>query len=248
MTTHHYYRGLGALAFGLALALVSGCDAARDDTPVERAATGAPMDLSSATHVSLEPGATSLIVEGRLGAGKSAQFILGAHEGDLLSAHALSPGEDIDVSVHRLDEETELVGTNEVDSFWSGRLPETLGYLIALQGVDEETPYALEIEVPRHLPLDPETSSLELTGTIQAHAPLAYVIPVEANKNVAVSVSSPDDSVRLAIHGVGNGAPLVHWDQDTSSFRGEIPHTQDYLVRLIPGSEPSEFILKVSVE
>ena len=227
---------------------VTGCDAARDDAQVEPIATHAPMDLSSATHVSMEPGATSLIVEGNLGADETARFILGAHEGDLLSAHALSPEEDIDVSVHRLDEETELYDANEVDSFWSGRLPETLGYLIELEGASEESLYALEIEVPRRLPLDPETSSVELTGTVQAHAPLAHVIPVEANKNVAVSVSSPDNSVKLAIHGAGNGHPLVHWDAETNSFRGEIPHTQDYVVRLIPGSEPSEFTLKVSVE
>jgi hypothetical protein len=42
--------------------VVTGCDAARDNTPLEpKAAADHPMDLNSATQLSLEPGATSLI-------------------------------------------------------------------------------------------------------------------------------------------------------------------------------------------
>lgn len=239
------------LMLSVALLLVPACDALQDEaeTSASKEATtpGEGLDFSSAIHVDFASGTTALVVEGHLAAGEKAQYLLGAHEGDYLFAHAITPGEDIDVSVHRLDDETEIPRKNEVGSYWTGRLPASCGYLITLHGASEGTPFALEAEIPRHLPLAPEQESVEIQSTILPHVPVAYLLPAEVGKNVTVSVSSADDTVKLAIHGVANGQPLVGWDTETHSYTGTFPDSQDYVIRLIPGSEPSEFTLKVEV-
>ena len=135
-------------------------------------------------HVDFEPGATVMVLAGTLGAGQAARYVLGAHEGDLLMAHVLSPGEDLRVSVQRLDEETPVPDAVETESYWAGRLPATSGYLVEVHGAGEEGPFHLELEIPRHLPLTPGVSSVALDGTIQPHAPLAFVARIEEGRTL----------------------------------------------------------------
>jgi len=222
-------------------------------TPSTEKTTAAPPTDSSpntadARHVGFEPGATVMVLTGELGAGQTDRYILGAHEGDLLMAHALSPGEDMRVLVHRLDEEAPVPDAVETESYWAGRLPVTSGYLVEVHGAGERGAYHLELELPRHLPLIPGASGVALEGTIQPHAPLAFVAEVEEGRQLSASVASAGDEVKLTVHGAEDGRALADWEAKTNVYGGEVPRTQDYVFRLDPGAEATGFTLSVSVE
>lgn len=236
-------HGLAAAAL-LALAA---CTPSTEKTATVTPTPAGP-SLADAHHVGFEPGATVMVLAGKLGEGQTARYILGAHEGDRLMAHALSPGEDMRVTVHRLDEEVPIPDAVETQSYWAGRLPSTSGYLIEVHGAGDEAPFHLELEVPRHLPLTPGASNVTLKGTIQPHAPLAFVAEVAEGRTLRASVTSAGDMVRLTVHGALDGQSLVGWAADTNAYRGEVPSTQDYVFRLDPEGEAAEFTLSVAVE
>jgi hypothetical protein len=235
-----------------AVVVIAALAACTPPTEEEKTAAAPPTDAATSTaeaqHVDFEPGATVMVLAGSLGEGQTARYILGAHEGDLLMAHALSPGEDLRVSVHRLDEEAPVPDAVETDSYWAGRLPATCGYLVEVHGAGEEGPYHLEVEIPRHLPLTSVASSVALAGTIQPHAPLAFVAEIEEGRTLTASVTSAEDAVQLTVHGARDGQPLVNWEAETNGYSGEVAGTQDYVFRLDPGAEATGFELSVSVE
>lgn len=238
-------RRLAVTALVLA-ALVACTPPAEETTAAPPPGTGP--DTADARPVDFEPGATVMVLAGELGAGRAARYVVGAHEGDLLMAHALSPGDDMRVAVHRLDQEAPVADTVETESYWAGRLPATGGYLVEVHGAGEVSPYHLEIEVPRHLPLTAGASRIALEGTIQPHAPLAFVAGVEEGRTLDVSVASEGDVVKLTLHGAQDGQALADWDTQTNTYQGEVPRTQDYVVRLDPGAEATGFELSVTVE
>ena len=239
-------KGFPGLAVAALVALAA-CTPSTEKTTATPPTDTAPSTID-ARHVDFEPGATVMVLGGTLGAGQTARYILGAHEGDLLMAHALSPGEDLRVSVQRLDEETAVPDAVETESYWAGRLPATSGYLVEVHGAGEEGPFHLEIEIPRHLPLTAGASSVALDGTIQPHAPLAFVAKVEEGRTLSASVASEGDAVKLTVHGALDGQALADWEAETNTYGGEVPRTQDYVFRLDPGAEATGFELSVSVE
>ncbi len=235
------------LALAVMIAALAACTPPAEKTPAAPPTDTSP-SLADARHVDFEPGATVMVLAGDLGAGQTTRYVLGAHEGDLLMAHALSPGEDMRVSVHRLDEEVPIPDAVETESYWAGRLPATCGYVIEVHGAGDEGPFHLELEVPRHLPLTPGVSRVALEGTIQPHAPLAFVAEVEEGRQLSASVASAGDEVKLTVHGAEDGRALADWEAKTNVYGGEVPRTQDYVFRLDPGAEATGFTLSVSVE
>ena len=237
------------LAAVVMIAALAGCTPpTEEETTTAAPPTDAATSTAEAQHVDLEPGGTVMILAGSLAEGQTARYILGAHEGDLLMAHALSPGEDLRVSVQRLDEEAPVPDAVETESYWAGRLPATSGYLVEVHGAGEEGPYHLEIEVPRHLPLTSGASSIAFAGTIQPHVPLAFVAEIEGGRTLTAAATSADDAVQLTVHGARDGQPLVDWEAETNAYSGEVPGTQDYVFRLDPGAAATGFELSVSVE
>ena len=237
------------LAAVVMIAALAGCTPpTEEETTTAAPPTDAATSTAEAQHVDLEPGGTVMILAGSLGEGQTARYILAAHEGDLLMAHALSPGEDLRVSVHRLDEEAPVPDTVETDSYWAGRLPATCGYLVEVHGAGDEGPYHLEVEIPRHLPLTPGASGVTLEGAIQPHVPLAFVAEIEEGRTLTASVASADDAVQFTVHGARDGQPLVDWEAETNVYSGGVTGTQDYVFRLDPGPEATGFELNVAVE
>jgi hypothetical protein len=63
----------------------------------------------------------------------------------------MSPDDEPQVDGHRMDTGEAIKDKWERPSLWKGRLPETLGYLVEVQGIAKDSFYSVEIEVPRVL-------------------------------------------------------------------------------------------------
>jgi len=84
--------------------------------------------------------------------------------------------EDLELSVYRMDTGDVLPDDDGVDSFWKGRFPATIGYLVEVGEANAETDYALEVEVPRRLYFDAETSAANVTSVAAPEELIAYLI------------------------------------------------------------------------
>ncbi|MGB6336328.1 MAG: hypothetical protein WBG96_12025, partial [Thermoanaerobaculia bacterium] len=129
-------RSHGLVALALLAVTVFGCQAPEQPEPAsttEPPATSTALDLEGAVHIGMEHGSTLLAFEGELAAGEAGSFIVAGHRGDFLRAHVLTPGEDLQISVHRLDDDSRLDTASTVSSAWQGILPESIGYLIRLE-------------------------------------------------------------------------------------------------------------------
>ncbi len=216
-------------------------EAVETSTASETPAFLTDLNLADALQLGFEPGSTRLEVEGQLAAGESAEFVVGAHSGDLLMAHAITPEGDLTVSVFRLDSGAPLADSSPSPAFWSGILPSSIGYLVKLEPPANETLYSLQIEIPRLLD---SREKLSISGIASPHLPVAYRVHAESQERLRLDLTSPQGA-SFAVHGLDSGHPLVPWSDGATSFEGTAPENQEYIIHVIGTSEPAEFELTV---
>jgi hypothetical protein len=108
----------------------------------------------SALQVTFEPGTTSTRLEGTLDAGTEAEFVVSAEGGSVLMAFVVGASAEVAASVYRVDTGEEILDSAPDHSFWIARVPETVGYLIVLQGGKVPTDYTLTVGIPSDSLLD----------------------------------------------------------------------------------------------
>ena len=197
-----------------------------------------------AQTVRIPPGATSLVVKGTLAANKDAEYVIGEEQGSVFMAHAMTPKEDLDVSVYRSDTGERIADEQPSNPwFFMARLPETLGYLVAVRGRGVETPYSLEIEVPRKIVFDEKTGAAEISVQLPANGVLSYLTPPGATITAELT-KAPQDSY-LTVHGLA-GQALLKAEQSGRTFSGAAPKPNEELVVIInQGATDGDVTLKV---
>lgn len=242
---------LGAI---ILLCLLSSCgqgggSGARKEQSAQTASSTAATRKPSpkATSINITPGMSALAFEGQLKANEDAEFVIGEEAGSLLHVHALASGKDLEVAVYRADTGEKLSDGHENPSFWSGRLPLTMGYLIVVHGTPEDTDYALELEVPRRLHLDgvPDSS---VNAWAPAGVPIAFLVPANAKRNLSLDLKDSSPGAFLTVQRLDNGSLIQNAVARSASFTGELPASVDTLVRVYQGTKPGPFTLHVSAQ
>lgn len=246
MTSIH--RFLQSLSL-IALVLTAGGCGTKPESRQEAAAeaVGTRKPSATAATVTMPSGMTSLLLEGKLKADADAEFVIGEESGSLLLVHAMTPKQDLQVSVYRADTGTKLEDAHKNPSFWAGRVPATLGYLVVLHHTGQETEYALEIEVPRELSLDNAAPAKKLSGWASAGAPVAYLIPKGVGRKVTVRLTTASPGGFLTIHGLDDGQPALKAEKRAAQFSGELPQ-QDTILKIHQGAKAGPFTLQAALQ
>jgi hypothetical protein len=199
---------------------------------------------AAARPVGIPPGATSLVITSTFEADKDAEFLIGEEKGVVLMAHALTPGGDLDVSVYRADTGARVADESPSNPvFFMARLPETLGYLVAIRNPGKPVPYSLELEVPRQLVLDEKTHSAEVSGLIRANGVLSYLVP--PGTITAELVKAPEGAY-LTVHGLA-GAQLLKAADGARTFTGTAVRPNEAIVVTVnQGATDGDFALNVT--
>ena len=242
-------------AFLIGSLVVAGCGGPQQNPePPASTAKPAPPPMPSipetrqataaAKAVGIPPGATSIAIKSTFEVGTDAEFLIGEEKGTLVMAHAITPGGDLDVSVYRADTGARIADespTNPV--FFMARMPETLGYLVAVRNPGKPVPYSLEIEVPRKLVLDDKTGSSEVSGSIPANGVLSYLVP--SGTISAELVKAPPDAY-LTVHGLA-GKQLLKAVDGAKTFTGAAVRSNEEIVVVVnQGAADGDFTLKVT--
>jgi hypothetical protein len=83
-------------------------------------------------------------------------------------------------------------------------------------------------------------------GTINAGQTIDYVIRALKDQPMIVMLTTPDDSAKLSVFGA-DGTILLSQSNQTSSWQGYLPSTQDYYLRLVETSSTQNFNLNVEI-
>jgi hypothetical protein len=83
---------------------------------------------------------------------------------------------------------------------------------------------------PTRIAFEPGRTSATIAGNFAARSADHYVIRAMADQILHISVSAPEDAVRPVVYGVDG--TVLKSGMGESSFRGYLPTTQDYLIRV----------------
>lgn len=94
---------------------------------------------------------------------------------------------------------------------------------------------------------DPGESSAAIHDNLAERATAFYVLAAQQGQIMAVEISSPTGDVRLSVVGE-DGTPLKRYQNGPSSWKSQLPATQDYLIHAVSVGPATDYTLRVWVE
>jgi hypothetical protein len=98
---------------------------------------------------------------------------------------------------------------------------------------------------PTRIVFEPGATSATIAGNLTAQSADHYVLRAMADQIIDVSVFTPQDATRLVMYGV-DGTVLKSGMGESPHFRGYLPKTQDYLIR-VEANSSAEYTLSVMI-
>ena len=89
--------------------------------------------------------------------------------------------------------------------------------------------------------------SAQVTGELDADGAVEYVLLADADQQMMVTLDTQGDEVTLAIYGAEDGATILRPEAEARSWEGQLPLTQDYLIRIVAGDEAISYTLDVLI-
>lgn len=198
---------------------------------------------SSAERIRFERGATSAVVNGTLAANSSATYVLRALVGQLMEVTLTAPeGARLVVATSG---GRALTPVNGSTTGFRGYLPHTGDYTIEIRSGSQAITYGVHVSIPVRVAFDPGTTSAILSGSLTAHQGRDYILRAQGGQLLEIEVS-PSNSVQLIIYGF-DGTVLRSGMGEGSSFRGELPSSQDYLVSVRAGEQSVSYTMSVII-
>ncbi len=92
----------------------------------------------------------------------------------------------------------------------------------------------------------PGTNSTEINSTIAERATNRYLLSAQQGQSITVTISSPNNDVRLSISGE-DGTLLKAAEDGQFSWIGQLPATQDYLIGALSVGAATTYTLRVTL-
>lgn len=199
--------------------------------------------LSDPVRINFATGATSAVVTGNLAANTSVQYVLRALAYQLMDV-SLSAPEGVTLKVTTASG-SKLTGTTSSSTSFRGYLPRTGDYVLKITSGSQAISYSVSVTIPERVSFKSGATSAKLKGTVKAGQSHDYILRALKGQLMEVNVA-PVDSLKLVIYGV-DGTVLRSGMGEGSSYRGELPLTEDYIVTVRAGDKDVTYTLDVII-
>jgi hypothetical protein len=197
-------------------------------------------------RIQFAPGTTSAVVSGELATTNRARYVLRAFAGQLMDVDLSAP-EGVELSVTTADGGLLVPITSSSTSF-RGYLPINGDYVITISSHSLPVPYSFNIKIPQRISFEWSTTSATLTGHLKSSQSHDYILRAKGGQIMEVDVlpDDPEKSLQLIFYGV-DGTVLRSGMGEGSSFRGELPASEDFIVAVRGGEEDASYIISVII-
>ncbi len=197
-------------------------------------------------RIQFTPGATSADVTGQIAAAGTDVYLLGAAAGQQMSVDLFSQADDVRLEVR--DSSGGWLEGQITATFWQGTLPETGDYIIRVIGGEADAEYTLVVTIPSRIEFSPGATSAQVQGDLAARESHDYILTALAGQTMNVVITSPGGNVLLTIVGA-DGIPLTNGLMSgASAWRGQLPATQDYIIRALGTEQPAPYTMEITIE
>jgi hypothetical protein len=202
-------------------------------------------------RISFQPGTTSASIEGELSPHSSRHYVLRAMADQILDVSVSVPQitsrpEDVvQLVVYGVDGTVLKSGMGGPPSF-RGYLPTTQDYLIHVAASDRPIQYTLDVIIPQRITFQPGATSEVILGSITGHSTHHYILRAMANQSMWVDIASPTGDVLPEIYGQ-DGTVLKRVADDSPSWEGELPSSQDYWVNAVSLGQDTTYTIEISI-
>ena len=208
---------------------------------------GPPSTASGVTRITFAPGATEADLQGSLPGGHSQDFAVSAAQGQTMMLDLSSLGDSATVTVWGAQGINPQV-VRVTPAGWLGVLPATEDYIIRVSAGSRPTNFNLNVTIPQRVVFAPGAVAATVPGTTSARRTVTYLLRASAGQTMTATIIAPPNRVGLTIYGLSDGTPLVRAVSDASSWTGQLPGTQDYVIEVVPAVDaPINFSLRVVV-
>lgn len=199
-----------------------------------------------ANRIQFTPGATSAEIASQVPAEGVAVYVLGAAAGQIMTVDLFSQDEAIRLELN--DSRGGWLEGQITATMWQGKLPETADYVIRILDGHPYADFTLRVTIPSRIQFAPGAVSATVQGSLTAYEADDYILRALAGQTMAVTITSPGSSILLTIVGA-DGVPLTNGLMSgASEWRGQLPATQDYVIRALATDQPAAYSLAVSIE
>jgi len=212
--------------------------------PAQTAARAAGSEAAPALErIRFAPGATSARVEGELRARESERYVLRALAGQLMEVN-LSADAGASLTVSTASGRV-LNPSIQGEGVFRHYLPATGDYYLEVEAGRRATSYTFTVSIPERISFARGATSGTVEGELAAHQSHEYILGAQAGQILEIA-GNPDGDLQLIIYGV-DGTVLRSGRGEGTSFRGQLPRTQDYLVVVRAGERAVSYSLNVII-
>ncbi len=211
-------------------------------------APSAAQAATSPIHIRFATGATSATASGSLAANGAARYVLYGGISQLMDVTLSAPeGASLKVTNSSGHALTPVPGTSGSTGF-RGYLPYSGYYYITVAAGSQAISYSLNVFIPVRIRFGSGATSKTLTSHLNANQALDYIAWAGKGQVLEVNAvpASSNASLQLIIYGV-DGTVLRSGMGEGSTFRGELPLSEDYIITVRAGDVATDFTLQVIV-
>lgn len=202
--------------------------------------------------IQMAPGATEAEVQGQLAANAIATYSLSAQANQNMQLSLSSNSNSARIAVlspggFPLPPQR----GNPEGTYWQGNLPTTGTYIIqVLAGSAAPTAnYSLNVTIPVRISFAPGAISASVQGVTNNGRIVTYLLKANGGQTMTVNLVAPPNSAGITIYGLDDGQPLIRSQSGATSFSGQLPATQDYVIQVVPFSNSLvNYTLDVTVQ
>jgi len=227
-------------------------------SPAAATMAGAAEKPAPLTRINFAAGATSATVTGRMDANGRTRYVLRAGVRQLLDVTLTGP--DGASLVVRRRNGTLLSGYIKTSTTFRGHTPNAGDFILDVYTGARGGAYTLFVSIPEKVAFQPNTTSDLVEGELAAYESHEYSVRAAAGQVLDVSVETDladteGSGVQLIIFGsdgsvLKSGMSEADTDggsESSSSFRGVLPLSQSYILRVQAGDEPVEYSMNIVI-
>lgn len=205
-----------------------------------------------AQPISFAPGATEAEAQGQIPANGIATYSVNAQAGQMMELTLSSNSQSARIAVLAPSgAPLPPQRGNPEGTYWQNTLPASGDYLIQVLAGNAApvANFSLNVTIPVRIHFAPGATSAQVQGTTNQSRVVTYLLKANGGQTMTVNLTAPPNSAGITIYGLQDGQPLIRSQSGATSWTGQLPMTQDYVIQVVPfGNGTVNYTLDVIVQ